>query len=83
MEIDKGISRNVLDLFRLDGRRALVTGGAKGLGRVIATALAEAGASVAVASRTLSECQSAAAEIKKATGRETFAIAADVSHAPD
>ena len=44
---------NVLDTFKLDGRVALVTGGARGLGQVIATALAQAGADVAIASRSL------------------------------
>ncbi len=39
----------VMDRFRLDGRAALVTGGTKGLGRVIAEALASAGADVVVA----------------------------------
>jgi 2-deoxy-D-gluconate 3-dehydrogenase len=39
---------NILDLFRLDNKVALVTGAASGLGAAIATALAEAGASVAV-----------------------------------
>lgn len=73
------MSKTVLDQFRLDGRRALVTGGAKGLGKVIATALAEAGADVVVASRTLSECQAAAAEIAQGTGRKAHAIAADVT----
>jgi NAD(P)-dependent dehydrogenase (short-subunit alcohol dehydrogenase family) len=69
----------VFDLFRLDGRKALVTGGARGLGKIIAMALAQAGADVAVASRTLADCQAAAAEIAVATGRKTHAVAADVS----
>ena len=42
----------ILDAFRLDGRAALVTGGNRGLGRAAATALAEAGAEVAVLGRT-------------------------------
>lgn len=75
--------QNVFDLFRLDGRRALVTGGGKGLGKVIATALAQAGADVAIASRTLADCESAAAEIAKLTGRKTHAIAADVSRSAE
>lgn len=71
--------RTVLELFNLEGRRALVTGGAKGLGKVIAQALAEAGADVVVASRTLSECEATAHEIIQATGRKTHAVSADVS----
>jgi NAD(P)-dependent dehydrogenase (short-subunit alcohol dehydrogenase family) len=70
---------NVMELFRLDGRRALITGGAKGLGRVIAQALAEAGADVAIASRSLADCQSAAAEIARSTERRTAAFALDVT----
>jgi NAD(P)-dependent dehydrogenase (short-subunit alcohol dehydrogenase family) len=42
----------MLELFRLDGRVALVTGGDKGLGQGIALALAHAGADVAVVSRS-------------------------------
>src|SRR5689334_6051759 len=83
MEIGKDSRKDVLDLFRLHGRRALITGGAKGLGQVIATALAEAGADVAITSRTLSECQTTADEIAALTGRRTFACAADVAHASE
>lgn len=70
---------SVLDSFRLDGRVALVTGGSKGLGKVIATALAEAGADVAVVSRTEAECAATASEIAIATGRNTFYSAADLT----
>jgi NAD(P)-dependent dehydrogenase (short-subunit alcohol dehydrogenase family) len=70
---------HVLDRFRLEGRRALVTGGAGGLGRVIATALAEAGAEVAIASRTGAACRTAAEELAAATGRRTLGFTADVT----
>ena len=73
----------VLDQFRLNGRRALVTGGGRGLGRVIAQALAEAGADVAVAGRTPDVCQEAAREIAAATGRRALAFAADVTQAAE
>ena len=75
--------KTVLDSFRLDGRRALVIGGSKGLGRVMAQALAEAGADVVISSRTMEQCADAAREIADATGRRTIAIAADVSRADD
>ncbi len=81
MEIDDNSHKKVLDLFRLDGRRALVTGGAKGLGKVIARSLAEAGAEVAVASRTPAECETTAQEISRSTGRRAFAFATDVTQA--
>jgi NAD(P)-dependent dehydrogenase (short-subunit alcohol dehydrogenase family) len=83
MELPNGAQKNVLELFRLDGRRALVTGGAKGLGRVMAQAFAEAGADVVVSSRTLADCEQAAREIAASTGRRAIAFAADVSKAED
>jgi NAD(P)-dependent dehydrogenase (short-subunit alcohol dehydrogenase family) len=73
----------VFELFRLDGRRALVTGGSRGLGRMIALALAQAGADNVITSRTLDRCQAVANEIGNATGRRTIAVAADVSQAQD
>ena len=72
------MAKKVLEMFRLDGKRALVTGGSKGLGKVIANALAEAGADVALASRSLEEGRATAREIASATGRKTIAVAADV-----
>ena len=69
----------VLDRFGLPGKRALVTGGARGLGRAMAQALAEAGADVAIASRTLEDCRAAADEISRATGRRSAAFAVDLT----
>lgn len=55
------------DLFGVAGKTALVTGGATGIGRMIATALAHGGARVLIASRKAEDCQAVAAEIN-ATG---------------
>ncbi len=73
------MSNSVMNLFNITGRRALITGGGKGLGKVMALALAQAGADVAVASRTLAECQLVANEVALATGRKTLAVCADVA----
>ncbi len=83
MHLPDGTKTNVLNLFRLEGRRALITGGAKGLGRVMSEALAEAGADVVLTGRTLSDCETAAKEIAEATGRRALAIAADVTRQED
>lgn len=83
MEMPNGSQKNVMELFRLDGRRALVTGGSKGLGRVMAQALAEAGAEVVIVSRTLVDCIQAAGEIAGSTGQRTAAFATDVTKLDD
>jgi NAD(P)-dependent dehydrogenase (short-subunit alcohol dehydrogenase family) len=73
----------VLDRFRLDGKTALVTGGARGLGKTMAIALAEAGADIALAGRSRESCDAAAKEIAAATGRTVRAFAADVTLAAE
>jgi 2-deoxy-D-gluconate 3-dehydrogenase len=68
---------NILDLFRLDNKVALVTGAASGLGAAIATALAEAGASVAVHGNRRAADETAASII--AAGHTAAAFQADLS----
>jgi 3-oxoacyl-[acyl-carrier protein] reductase len=67
----------------LNGRIALVTGGSRGIGAAIATALAEAGAAVAVNYRERADDAEAVVAKIKATGARAFATAADVSQAAD
>jgi len=74
---------HVLDSFRLDGKVGLVTGGARGLGRTMAIALAEAGADVALSGRSAGPCEETAAEIAQATGRRAQGFAADVTKLAD
>ncbi|HEX6463793.1 MAG TPA: SDR family NAD(P)-dependent oxidoreductase, partial [Vicinamibacterales bacterium] len=70
---------SVLDRFKLTGKTALVTGGARGLGKTMATALAEAGADLALTGRSRETCETAAKEISDATGRTVHAFGADVT----
>ena len=66
--------------FRLDGRRALVAGAGRGIGLAAAQALAQAGAEVTLAARTVSELEQAAAAIGQAGGRAQV-LALDVTDA--
>jgi NAD(P)-dependent dehydrogenase (short-subunit alcohol dehydrogenase family) len=60
--------------FDLTGKVAVVTGGSRGIGRAIAEGLARAGADVVIASRKLEACETAAAEIEKATARRALPV---------
>lgn len=60
--------------FRLDGRRALVTGAGRGIGLALAAALAEAGASVTLVARSAGEIETAAAAIRDAGGSAQAAM---------
>jgi len=62
------VTASVLDRFSLQGRGALVTGSSRGIGRAIAVALAQAGASVTVTSRKADACQAVVDEITAAGG---------------
>jgi len=64
--------------FRLDGKRALITGGGRGIGLAAASALAEAGAHVTLAARTQAEIEEAAAAIR-ARGEAADALVLDVT----
>ncbi|HEX8035229.1 MAG TPA: SDR family oxidoreductase [Ktedonobacterales bacterium] len=68
--------------FDLSGRTALITGGSRGIGLAIGTALANAGAHVALAARHGDEAETAAAQLR-ASGAQAIGIAANVSKAQD
>lgn len=67
--------------FRLDGKTAIITGGAGGLGRSMVMQYAEAGANVVVASRNLENCQRIADQAVAAGGR-AMAVSVDIT-SPD
>jgi NAD(P)-dependent dehydrogenase (short-subunit alcohol dehydrogenase family) len=68
----------VLDLFRLDGKVAIVTGASSGLGVAFAQALAEAGADVALGARRADRLEETARLVRD-TGRRVVTVATDVA----
>jgi 7-alpha-hydroxysteroid dehydrogenase len=70
----------ILDTFAIHDRVAIVTGAGQGIGRATAVGLAQAGADVVVASRTMADLEAVVAEIE-ATGRRGLAVETDVMEA--
>jgi 2-deoxy-D-gluconate 3-dehydrogenase len=67
-----------LDLFSLEGRVALVTGGSRGIGKMIAAGVVEHGAKVYISSRKPNDCDATAAELS-AGGGECISLPQDIS----
>ncbi|MCS0790305.1 SDR family oxidoreductase [Cytobacillus pseudoceanisediminis] len=73
---------NVMDLFDLTGKTALITGGGRGLGAQIAEGFAEAGANIVLCSRKVEACQETADRLAK-LGVKTLALSCDISKPED
>ncbi|MBN2626210.1 MAG: SDR family oxidoreductase [Spirochaetales bacterium] len=73
----------IIEKMRLDGKVSFVTGGARGIGKQIAIALAEAGSHVAIVDIDIDEAQKTAREIAAAEDVETIAIKTDATKQED
>ncbi len=69
----------IIEKMRLDGKKAFVTGGAQGIGKRIATALAEAGADVAIVDVNLEAARRTVQEIQDANHNQMLAVKADIT----
>jgi NAD(P)-dependent dehydrogenase (short-subunit alcohol dehydrogenase family) len=74
---------NVLRMFDLSGKTAIITGGGRGLGTQIALGLAEAGANIVLCSRKVEACQEVADSLGKEYGVQTLALKCDIGNAVD
>lgn len=70
---------SVMDLFRLDGKKALVTGASSGIGKRVALAYTQAGAQVAIAARNREALDAVATEIAATGAGEVLPISCDVT----
>ncbi|CUX37879.1 SDR family oxidoreductase [Clostridium sp. C105KSO13] len=72
----------IIEKMRLDGKHIFVTGGARGIGKSVATAFAEAGADLAIVDVDIDEAEKTAKELADKTGRKVIAVKTDVTE-PD
>ncbi|MFP8880923.1 MAG: SDR family oxidoreductase [Myxococcota bacterium] len=68
---------NILDLFRLDGQVAIVTGSGRGIGAATALAYADAGADLVISARTVTQLEETAEKVR-ARGRRALVVPCDV-----
>jgi len=73
----------IIEKMRLDGKKIFVTGGARGIGKSVATAFAEAGADVAIVDLDIDEAIKTANELEKNNKIKAIAIQADVTKPED
>ena len=73
----------ILEKMRLDGKVSFVTGGARGIGKMISYGLAEAGSNIAIIDIDIAEAEKTAKEIMAETKVKTIALKADVTSQDD
>lgn len=76
---NKGGLNKMMDMFRLDGKVAVVMGGAGGIGEIMAQGLAGQGAKVVVASRNMAKLEEVAKKIQSETKSEASAFQVDIT----
>lgn len=69
----------IIEQMRLDGKKIFVTGGAKGIGKSVATAFAQAGADLAIVDIDIDEAAKTAKEIQEENGIKAIAVKTDVT----
>ncbi|WP_174730984.1 SDR family oxidoreductase [Mesobacillus harenae] len=74
---------NVMELFSLKGKTAIVTGGGRGLGEQIAEGFAEAGANVVLCSRKVEACEEVAQRLTQQKGIQALALKCDIANPED
>lgn len=72
----------IIEKMRLDGKKILVTGGARGIGKSVAAAFAEAGADLAIVDIDRNEAEKTAQELEGQYGKRVIAVNTDVTN-PD
>lgn len=70
----------IIERMRLDNKKIFVTGGARGIGKSVATAFAEAGADLAIVDVDIEEAKKTAAELENTHGIKAIAIKTDVTN---
>ncbi|KGT37330.1 SDR family oxidoreductase [Weizmannia sp. FSL K6-0777] len=73
----------IIEKMRLDGKKIFVTGGARGIGKSVATAFAEAGADIAIVDVDLKEAEKTARELQENHPVQAIAVQADVTKPGD